>query len=128
MKQTFSINEAQVTVGSFFLTLLHAATNTHILHLQSRSYSEHQALGSFYDEIVDLTDGVIESYQGKHGIVQYPVEYTKPADTGLLELTNLSAYITVNRLVIGNDSELQNEVDTIMNLINSTIYKLTFLK
>jgi hypothetical protein len=128
MKQTFSINEAQITVGSFFLTLLHAATNTHILHLQSRSYSEHQALGSFYEELVELTDGLIESCQGKRGIVQYPVEYTKPADTGLLELTNLSAYITVNRLVIGNDSELQNEVDTIMNLINSTIYKLTFLK
>lgn len=128
MKQTFSINEAQVTVGSFFLTLLHSATNTHILHLQSRSYSEHQALGSFYDEVVDLTDGVIESYQGKHGLVQYPVEYSKPADTGLLELQALSVYVTLNRSVIGNDSELQNEIDNIMNLINSTIYKLTFLK
>lgn len=128
MKQTFSINEAQVTVGSFFLTLLHSATNTHILHLQSRSYSEHQALGSYYDEIVDLTDGVIESYQGKHGLVQYPVEYAKPADTGLLELQALSVYVTLNRLVIGNDSELQNEIDSILNLINSTIYKLTFLK
>jgi hypothetical protein len=128
MKQTFSINEAQVTVGSFFLTLLHAATNTHILHLQSRNYSEHQALGEFYDEIVDLTDGVIESYQGKHGLVQYPIEYAKPADTGLLELQALSVYVMLNRMVIGNDSELQNEVDTILNLINSTIYKLTFLK
>lgn len=128
MKQTFSINEAQVTVGSFFLTLLHAATNAHILHFQTRSYSEHKALGKFYEEIVDLTDGVIESYQGKHGLVQYPVEYTKPADTGLLELQALSVYVTLNRLVIGNDSELQNEIDSILNLINSTIYKLTFLK
>jgi hypothetical protein len=98
------------------------------LHLQSRSYSEHQALGSFYDEVVELTDGLIESYQGKNGLVQYPATYTKPASTGLLELTNLSAYVTINRNVIGNDSELQNEVDSIMNLINSTIYKLTFLK
>ena len=128
MKQTFTINEAQETVGSFFLTLLHAATNTHILHLQTKSYSEHQALGAFYDSIVELTDGLIESYQGKHGLVQYPVEYAKPASTGLLELTSLSAYITINRDVVGNDSELQNEVDSIMNLINSTIYKLTFLK
>lgn len=128
MKQKFTINEAQETVGSFFITLLHAATNTHILHLQSRSYSEHQALGAFYDSIVELTDGLIESYQGKHGLVQYPVQYAKPASTGLLELTSLSAYVTINRNVIGNDSELQNEVDSIMNLINSTIYKLTFLK
>lgn len=128
MKQTFTINEAQLTVGAFFLTLLHSATNTHILHLQSRSYSEHQALGAFYDEVVELTDGLIESYQGKHGLVQYPVEYTKPADTGLLELQALSVYVSLNRSIIGNDSELQNEVDSIMNLINSTIYKLTFLK
>lgn len=128
MKQKFTINEAQETVGSFFITLLHAATNTHILHLQSRSYSEHQALGAFYDGIVELTDGLIESYQGKHGLVQYPVQYAKPASTGLLELTSLSAYVTINRNVIGKDSELQNEVDSIMNLINSTIYKLTFLK
>lgn len=128
MKHTFNINEATITVGDFFLTLLHAATNTHILHLQTKSYSEHQALGSFYDSIVELTDGLIESYQGKHGLVQYPAAYTKPASTGLLELTSLSAYVTINRNVIGNDSELQNEVDSIMNLINSTIYKLTFLK
>ena len=128
MKHTFNINEATTTVGDFFLTLLHAATNTHILHLQTKSYSEHQALGSFYDEVVELTDGLIESYQGKHGLVQYPVEYTKPADTGLLELQTLSVYVTLNRSVIGNDSELQNEVDSILNLINSTIYKLTFLK
>jgi len=128
MKQTYSINEAQVTMGSFYLTLLHAATNTHILHLQSRSFSEHMALGSFYDELVELVDGLIESCQGKHGIVQYPNEYTKPADTGLLELQALSAYVTANRLVVGADSELQNEVDSILNLINRTIYKLTFLK
>jgi hypothetical protein len=128
MKQTFTINEAQATIGSFFITLLHAATNTHILHLQSKSFSEHSALGSFYEELVELTDGLIESYQGKHGLVQYPVEYAKPASTGLLELTSLSAYVTINRNVIGNDSELQNEIDSIMNLINSTIYKLTFLK
>lgn len=128
MKQTYTINEAQTTVGSFFLTLLHSATNTHILHLQSRSYSEHQALGAFYEELVELTDGLIESYQGKHGLVEYPVEYAKPASTGLMELQALSVYVTLNRMVIGNESELQNEVDSIMNLINSTIYKLTFLK
>lgn len=129
MKQLFTINEAQTTIGSFFLTLLHAATNTHILHLQSKSFSEHSALGSFYDSIVELTDGLIEAYQGKKmTIVDYPVEYSKPAITALMELTNLSNYVTANRSIVGNDSELQNEIDSIMTLIDSTIYKLTFLK
>ena len=109
------------------LTLLHSATNTHILHLQSRSYSEHQALGSFYEEIVELTDSLIEAYQGKNGLVEYPFEYTKPM-SALLELTNLSKYVAVNRAIVGSDSELQNMVDEIASLIDSTIYKLTFLK
>lgn len=127
MKQIFSIKEEKLSVGSFMLTLLHSATNTHILHLQSSSYSEHQTLGAFYDSIVELTDGLIEAYQGKNGIVVYPFEYTKPM-SALLELKNLSKYVAVNRSVVGTDSELQNIVDEIVTLIDSTIYKLTFLK
>jgi len=32
-------------MGDFILTLLHAATNTHILHWQTKSFAEHMALG-----------------------------------------------------------------------------------
>ena len=37
-------------ISEFILTLLHAVTNTHIIHWQciDRSYAEHQALGAFY--------------------------------------------------------------------------------
>ena len=52
MKKVYSINEAvievlQVTIGEFFLKLLHAATNGHLLHLQTKSYSEHKALQKY---------------------------------------------------------------------------------
>lgn len=134
MKQTFKIvegriNEELVTVGDFFLTLLHSATNTHILHLQSRSLSEHLALGDFYDSIVDLVDPIIEACQGKNQhIVEYPNAYTPPLANGLEELKALSAYVQANRSVVGADSELQNLIDGVQELIDSTIYKLTFLK
>lgn len=132
MKQTFKVvemKEAPITIGEFLLTLLHSATNTHILHLQTRSYSQHQALGSFYDEVVELTDNLIEAYQGKHQtIVQYPNVYYPPVDDALLELKALSAFVVANRSVVGSDSELQNITDEIQALIDSTIYKLTFLK
>lgn len=36
-------------------------TTGHLLHLQSRSYSQHQALGTFYEELNDLADGLIDS-------------------------------------------------------------------
>lgn len=118
-----------MTQGEFILTLLHAATNTHILHLQSKSYSEHMALGAFYEELPDLVDAVVESIQGLTGeIIQYPEMYYRPADSGIQELEDLLVFVKQGREVLPQDSEVQNEVDNIANLINSTLYKLRFLK
>lgn len=118
-----------MTQGEFILTLLHAATNTHILHLQSKSFSEHMALGTFYEELPDLVDAVVESIQGLTGeIIQYPEMYYRPADSGIQELEDLLEFVKDGRQVLPQDSEVQNEVDNIANLINSTLYKLRFLK
>ena len=118
-----------MTQGEFILTLLHAATNTHILHLQTKSYAEHMALGTFYEELPDLIDAVVESIQGLTGeIIEYPEMYYHPATNGLQELEDLSEFVKVNREVLPPDSEIQNEVDNIATLINSTLYKLRFLK
>lgn len=132
MKQSFKvveIKETPITLGEYFLTLLHSATNTHLLHLQSRSFSQHMALGTYYDEVVELIDSLIEAYQGKNStIVQYPNIYYPPIDDALTELTNISLYVQSNRSIVGADTELQNITDEIQQLIDSTIYKLTFLK
>ena len=134
MKKVFNIkeakiDEAEVTIGEFFLTLLHAATNAHILHLRSRSYSEHMALGAFYEELPDLVDSVIEGWQGKNSqLIEYPNTYYPPVESALSMVQGLSNYVQANRGVVGTDSELQNDMDAIQSLIDSTIYKLTFLK
>ena len=132
MKQSFKvveIKETPITLGEYFLTLLHSATNTHLLHLQSRSFSQHMALGTYYDEVVELIDSLIEAYQGKNStIVQYPNIYYPPIYDALTELTNISLYVQSNRSIVGADTELQNITDEIQQLIDSTIYKLTFLK
>ena len=132
MKQKFNIVESKETplsIGEYFLSLLHSATNTHLLHLQSRSFSQHMALGTYYEEVVELIDSLIEAYQGKNQtIVQYPNIYYPPVDDALTELINISAYVIKNRAIVGNDTELQNITDEIQQLIDSTIYKLTFLK
>jgi hypothetical protein len=133
MKKVYSIKEAElvlpsVTIGEFFLKLLHAATNGHILHLQTKSYSEHKALQKYYEELPDLVDSIIEEWQGAYQkIVEYPAIYEAPNPDALQEVMAVRDFLVKNRAVVGDYSSIQNSVDNLMSLLDSTVYKLTFL-
>lgn len=115
-------------MSEFICHLLHCVKVTHVLHLRTRSYAAHMALGAFYEELDDLADGLAESFQGKFGrLIEYEDIDSNYSDSPLEYLLSLSEYVHVARGDLPEDSELQNEVDTIQNLINSTIYKLRFL-
>jgi len=117
-------------VMQFVMCLLHSVTNAHILHFQTLSYSQHMALGAYYDEVSDLVDGFVEAFQGKYGLLtKYQSDYQLPDNNPVTYLTYLKEEVATLRRASGfpQDSELQNEVDTIANLINSTLYKLRFL-
>lgn len=110
--------------------LLHSRTQVHIFHWQTKSYAEHKALGSYYEDIVDLLDGLVESYQGKYGILEgyKNLPLTPYVDSAqVIEFfENLVTAIGVLREE-NQDSYIQNQVDTIVELIQSTKYKLRFL-
>jgi hypothetical protein len=115
--------------AEFFVTLLHAATSVHLLHLQTSSYSQHEALGELYDNLPNLVDSVIESYQGKYGLItSYPSGYAPPTVGPLEFVSELSDYLASSRAEVAPDSEIQNAIDEIQALLNSTIYKLRFLQ
>ena len=59
-------------VGQFISTLFASRTQAHVFHLQTTgegSFATHSALNTYYDEIVGITDGIAESFQGKYGII-----------------------------------------------------------
>ena len=115
-------------MGSFILTLLHSATNTHILHWQTKSFANHMALGEFYEAIPGLVDDLVEAVQGATGeIIQFPADYYPPAENGLQELKELREYFVDNRGIMPPDSEIQNLLDNIGDQIDSTLYRLRFL-
>ena len=115
-------------MGDFILTLLHAATNTHILHWQTKSFAEHSALGEFYQALPELIDALVEATQGATGeIIKYPSDYYPPAENGLQELKDLREFFVDNRDVMPPDSEIQNLLDNIGDQIDSTLYRLRFL-
>lgn len=112
--------------ADLFITLLHASTVAHCLHLQTKSYAQHMALGSLYEGIPSLVDGLIEAWQGKNKVIEeYP---TKSINVQLKDPVAfcewMVQYIATNRKAIGSDSELQNIMDEIVELFDSTLYKL----
>lgn len=122
-------NEMNKTeIADFLSGLLHSVTITHIYHLQTKSYAQHVALANFYDEVSELTDSLIEAIQGKFGIVEgYTMDAGGMPSTALEYLIGLSHFVENGRVDMPQDSELQNMIDEIASLIDSTIYKLRFL-
>jgi hypothetical protein len=111
--------------------LLHSRTQVHTLHLQTKSYPEHIALNEYYDGIGDLVDGIIESYQGKYDIIQgyksYDLVNYKSTESTINYLKGLDDKVQKLRGCC-KDTFIQNQIDNVNELINSTLYKLRFLK
>jgi hypothetical protein len=111
--------------------LLHSQTQVHIFHLQTKSYAEHKALQGYYEGIDALVDGLIESYQGKYDVItQYNSvknEDYKSNEQVIKYFKALDTMIEKNRKGV-KESFIQNQIDTVQELINSTVYKLRFLK
>ena len=53
-------------------SLLQSRNQVHVFHWQTKSqssFAEHTALGGYYEEIGDLLDGIVESFQGKYDLL-----------------------------------------------------------
>ena len=119
-------------MGQFVSTLLASRTQAHIFHLQTPSFAAHKALNKFYDEIVGVTDSLVESYQGKYGIItgygNIALQEYQSCEAIIVFFETLCMYVEKSRQILPQDSYLQNQIDEIVALIKSTIYKLRFLK
>jgi hypothetical protein len=114
-------------VSEFASLLFEIEVVTHIAHLQTTSFAQHMALNDIYQGIVDHRDSFIESYQGKYGIIT-GYTTTSPKE-GIDPVTYLEAsgkQIEDFRLTL-TCGYLQQICDDILELINSTLYKLKFL-
>ena len=86
------------------------------------------ALGAFYEGLEDLVDSFAEAYQGKYGIIDgYAEDYELP-DSPIGYLVEKAEYVKEARAALPKDTELQNIIDEIAALIDSTLYKLMYLK
>ena len=113
-------------VGELFL----ARDVAHSVHLNTRSFSKHSALNTFYDEVIDLADKFAEAYQGRHGLIGPISLMSAKKTTNIIEFLEQSLKdIEGMRYEVCDktDTTIQNIIDEIIALYLSTLYKLKFL-
>lgn len=116
------------SAAAFVCVLFHSATVTHFMHLQTKSFAQHMALGEYYDAIVELADKWAEAYQGCYDIIiNYPKDFCLATEP-VKYLTQVKDFVDDIRKDLPSESQLQNIVDEIADQIDSTLYKLRFLK
>jgi DNA-binding ferritin-like protein len=114
--------------------MMNAAVSFHRLHLQVKgegSYAAHKALGAFYEGLHDKADTLIEGYQGvTEKLLTYTNMPIRTLDTTADAVGYLrDLYNTINKVQgMMPYSEIVNNLDLVKDSINSTKYKLLFLK
>ena len=112
--------------AAFLLALLHSSTNAHLMHWTTSSYSQHKTLGKYYSKIIDLADDFAEAFMGKYEqflITDFPADYHAATDP-IEYLEGLSDFVSESRQHLPQDSELQQLIDNIEELIDQTLFLL----
>ena len=130
----FSIEQAKQTdaIDEMAMLLLNGVTAAHVHHwntIGSEAYAQHKAIGEFYEELDKLADSLIEGclldkskrISGEGALF--------PGETPLALVQYIYANVAKLRKNNGfpQDSEVQNEVDSIQMLCRHTINKLVRL-
>jgi hypothetical protein len=125
-------SEYHAAMGEFAGHMLCTAVAAHFMHWSTTSFAAHKALGEYYEAMPGLVDDVVEEYQGCYGLIgKFAVRMDSPRgkvqEALVAYFEDQKAYVEKARKKLPERSELQNDIDAIATLIDSTIYKLRFL-
>lgn len=121
-------------IAQYIAVLFLARDIAHREHLRVTgrgSYAKHQALGAFYESIIELADSLAEAYQGRNGIIKdIPLLENEFPGEIVTSIKNQLKWLEANRYkaVTKDETALQNIIDEIVSLYLSTLYKLQNLE
>lgn len=121
-------------LGLYIGTLMQSRNQAHIYHLQVKavmgSLAAHLGLQEYYEGIIPLIDKLVESYQGKYGILQgYKMAGDLREDDNYVAYFDaLAKFVETTKEYLPQDSYLANQYDEITTLVYNTKYKLNNLK
>lgn len=113
--------------ASKFIGLLFQSRDMmHLQHLQTTSFAEHKALGSYYEGILELTDSFTEKYFGRNKRIPITIPESKATDP-VAHLKSMQKLIEGEADSENYPCDLENILDEMLGLVNETLYLLTLV-
>ena len=133
-----AISQGEVTKSEpakFVSKMFESREMAHIFHLQAvgdGSYAKHKALDTYYKNILELIDTLIEVYQGQYDIIENyeTIDSNSNKMEAVQYFIELAEFIKSTRKIafLEEDTHLQNIIDEMVQLMYQTLYKLKNLK
>jgi len=99
-----SSSGGEMTLESIAAKLTYFHEQLHLIHWQTSSYAEHQAVGGLYDYVHDFKDGVIEKLMGYTG--------KRPKAYKIEPLSDMSSASTVVSELMSFSSSLKSYAES----------------
>lgn len=115
-----------MSIEELFGTLQQSVVSAWRKHLRTAKYSKHMALDEFYNEMPEKVDALIEAWMGANGkkIKSYDnILQSKNMNT-LSYLKELRKIVKQGYALMNEEAELEAKLDDIVELIDSTLYKV----
>lgn len=102
----------------------------HFAHWNTGSFAAHMALGDLYDGIIEDIDDIVETYQGKFGLVKdLHCDAAKLPDDICSHVKAEAEWVEENRTFISKgETSIENLIDNLIGSYHKTVYKLENLK
>ena len=115
-----------ITIEQLFGTLQQSVVSTWRKHLRTAKYAKHMALNEFYEDMPEKVDALIEAWMGVNGkkIKGYENILQSANMNTLTYLKELKKIAKQGYELMGGEKELEALLDDIVELIDSTLYKV----
>ena len=115
-----------ITIEQLFGTLQQSVISTWRKHLRTAKYAKHMALNEFYEDMPEKVDALIEAWMGVNGkkIKGYENILQSANMNTLTYLKELKKIAKQGYELMGGEKELEALLDDIVELIDSTLYKV----
>lgn len=122
----------EIEIHTFVNNNVLLLNNIQAYHWQTKSYSEHEALGTFYKSFNDLNDRFVETWQGKtNERISFSAEY-KPniknysgKNVIVSEINELIDHINYTSQKLEGHIDMQSILEDMLETSNQLLYHLT---